>query len=135
MKLLLDTHALLWWQAKSKKLSRRAAAEIRRADTLLVSAITCWEVATLLAQGRFALDRTIDEWLEDMEADPRIELVPLSPHAAILALALDRAGFHGDPADRLIYATAAEQMAPLVTTDARMHAFAQRGRPAVRVVW
>jgi len=70
-----------------------------------------------------------------MEAEPSIELVPLSPRAAIRALALGRAGFHGDPADRLIYATAAEQMAPLVTTDARIHAFAERGRPAVRIIW
>ena len=135
MRILLDTHALLWWQAKSKRLSRRAAAEIRRADRILVSAVTCWEVATLLAQGRFTLDRTIDEWLEDMEADPAIELVPLQPRAAVRALELAQAGFHGDPADRLIYATAAEQMVALLTADERIRSFAEHGRPAVRVVW
>ena len=137
MRLLLDTHVLLWWQARSRKLSRRARAEIEAADALLVSAITCWEVATLLAHGRFALDRTIDEWLADMEAEPRVEVVPLSARAAIQALSLDRAGFHGDPADRLIYATAAEQMVPLITADERMRAFArgESAAVAVRVIW
>lgn len=135
MKLLLDTHALLWWQAKSKKLSRRAAKEIARADVVLVSAITCWEVATLLAERRIQLDRTIDAWLDDMSADEAIEIVPLSPRAAIQAFALDVAGFHGDPADRLIYATAAERMVPLVTADTRIHDFVEDARLPVRLVW
>lgn len=135
MKLLLDTHVLLWWQAKSKKLSRRAAKEIARADVLLVSAISCWEVATLLAEGRIQLDRTIDAWLEDMASDDTVELVPLAPRAAIQAFALDAAGFHGDPADRLIYATAADLMVPLVTADTRIHDFAEDARLSVRLVW
>lgn len=135
MKLLLDTHALLWWQARHRKLSRTATREIRRAEALLVSAITCWEVATLVEQGRVRLDRTVDEWLADMEREPRVELVPLSPRAAAHALALARSGFHGDPADRLLYATAAELMVPFCTADTRIHDYAGgRGVP-VRIVW
>ncbi len=135
MKLLLDTHALLWWQAKSKRLSRRAAKEIARADVVLVSAISCWEVATLLAERRIQLDRTIDAWLDDMASDDTIELVPLTPRASVQAFALDVAGFHGDPADRLIYATAAELMVPLVTADTRIHEFVEGARLPVRLVW
>lgn len=136
MKLLLDTHALLWWLAKSKKLSRRAATEIARADTLLVSAVTCWEVASLVAAKRVVLDRTIDAWLHDLEADEQIELVPLSPRAAILSFTLELQGFHPDPADRLIYATAAELIVPLVTADGRIHDFVDAdGQPPVRVIW
>jgi PIN domain nuclease of toxin-antitoxin system len=135
VKLLLDTHALLWWQAKSKKLSRRAAKEIGRADVLLVSSISCWEIATLLAERRIQLDRTIDAWLEDMASDETIELVPLTPRAAVQAYALDAAGFRGDPADRLIYATAAELMVPLVTADTRIHEFVEDARLPVRLVW
>jgi PIN domain nuclease of toxin-antitoxin system len=135
LKLLLDTHALLWWQARSRKLSRRAAAEMSRSDELLVSAITCWEVATLLAHGRIELDRSLDEWLDDMDADEKVTLVPLGPHAAIEALALDRAGFHADPADRLIYATAIEQGCPLVTADDRIHDFVEEQGSGVRLVW
>ncbi len=135
MKLLLDTNALLFWQARHRKLSRRAATEIERADALLVSAVTCWEVATLLAQRRIELDRPIDRWLSDLEAEERIELVPLSPRAATLTFSLAVAGFHGDPADRLIYATAAERMAGLVTSDERIRDFAASSHPAVRVIW
>lgn len=135
MKLLLDTHALLFWQAKSKKLSRRAAKEMAKAEQLLVSTITCWEVATLVAHGRVALDRSLDDWLDDMNADEQVCVVPLSARAAIQALTLERAGFHGDPADRLIYATAADELVPLVTVDDRIHEFAKRGTPAVRLVW
>lgn len=135
MKLLLDTHVLLWWQAKSKKLSRSAARHIARADTLLVSAVSCWEVATLLAHGRITLDRPLHTWLEDLEADEKIVLVPLSPRAAIHALALDRAGFHPDPADRLIYATAADEMVPLLTADERMLGLELRGPLSVKTLW
>ena len=135
MKLLLDTHALLWWQAKSKKLSRRAASEIKRADAILVSAVTCWEVATLLSRGRLTLDRSIEQWLDDMEAEPRIELVPLHPRAAVRARELHEAGFHDDPGDRLIYATALEHMVPLATADDRIREFAEERQPSVRVIW
>lgn len=135
MKVLLDTHALLWWQARSKKLSRRAARTLGEADPILVSTITCWEVATLVAQGRVRLDRSIDDWLDAMSDTSPIRLVPLGARAAIQALTLDRAGFHGDPADRLIYATAADELVPLVTADERIHAFAERGAPAVRLIW
>jgi len=135
LRLLLDTHALIWWQAKSKRLSRSARAEMKRADTLLVSAVSCWEVATLLARGRIELDRSLDDWLDDMDADPQVELLALSPRAAIHAHALDRAGFHRDPADRLIYASAADLLVPLVTADERIHAFAKKSHPAVRIVW
>ena len=135
MKLLLDTHALIWWQAKSKKLSRRVQTSIKRAEAVLVSAISCWEVATLVAQGRLKLDRSLDEWLADMEADSTIRVLPLSPQAAILSWELDRAGFHGDPADRLIYATAVEEMVPLATADERIRAFAISASPAVRILW
>jgi PIN domain nuclease of toxin-antitoxin system len=135
LRLLLDTHALLWWQAESKRLSRAAKTAMKRAEVLLVSSVSCWEVATLLAQGRIALDRSLEAWLEDMESDPGIEIVPLSPRAAIQSHALHVAGFHGDPADRLIYATAADLLVPLVTADERIHGFAERAHPKVRIVW
>ena len=70
-----------------------------------------------------------------MASDDTIELVSLTPRAAIQAFVLDVAGFHGDPADRLIYATAAELMVPLVTADTRIHDFVEGARLPVRLVW
>jgi PIN domain nuclease of toxin-antitoxin system len=135
LKVLLDTHALLWWQSRSKRLSRPARKAISSAEVVLISAVSCWEVATLAAQGRIELDRSLDRWLSDMEKERSLELVALSPRAAILAFDLARAGFHGDPADRLIYATAVERMVPLVTADERITTFAEEKNPALRIVW
>jgi PIN domain nuclease of toxin-antitoxin system len=105
---LLDTHALLWWQAGSGRLSRRALAAIRGA-TCQISPITCWEVATLVTKGRIALDRPVARWVADLVAT-EVEVVDLTPSIAAAAGSL--VDFHGDPADRLIYATAAARRIP-----------------------
>jgi PIN domain nuclease of toxin-antitoxin system len=131
----VDTHALLWWQARHRRLSRAARAAIERADEVLISAITCWEVGTLVGAGRVRLDRSVTDWFSDLEADRRLRLLPLSPQSALVAYDLQRASFHGDPADRMIYATAVEQNAPLVTKDERIAEFAARASPPVKVVW
>ena len=68
MIVLLDTHAILWWQAGSGRLSARAAREIARADTVLVSPISCWEIGILLGKGRIALDRDVQQWVRDLLA-------------------------------------------------------------------
>ena len=63
------------------------------------------------------------------------ELVPLSPGSALVAYDLERARFHGDLADRMIYATAVEQSAALVTADDRMTKFAKGSSPPITIVW
>ena len=108
---------------------------LERADEVLVSAVTCWEVATLLAAGRIRFDRSVTAWFADLEADERFEIVPLSPHSALVGYDLERASFHGDPADRMIYATAVDQRAPLVTADTRITQFAQSSSPPITVIW
>ena len=90
-RVLVDTHALLWWQAKHRKLSRAARTALGRADEVLVSAVTCWEVATLVGAGRIRFDRSVTEWFADLEADEHLELVPLSPRSALVACDLERA--------------------------------------------
>jgi PIN domain nuclease of toxin-antitoxin system len=117
-RLLLDTHALLWWQAVSDRLSRRALARIDAADELLISPITFWEVATLVRRGRIALDRPTGGWVNDVLADERIATAALTPMIAVTAGAHEH--LPGDPADRVIYATATTLAVPLVTKDASM---------------
>ncbi len=129
---LLDTHALLWWQAESDRLSRVALAAIRAADRVLVSPITCWEVAMLVGKGRVALDRPVEQWVSDLLAGSQVGAAELTPAVAVAAGQLD--GFHGDPADRLIYATAAIRGVPLVTKDDRLRDFAA-GRGDVEIRW
>lgn len=132
---LLDTHAILWWQAEhSGRLSAPAVRAIARADTVLVSPISCWEIGILLDKGRIALDRDVQLWVRDLLAEDSVTPAPLTPEAATAAALLRREGFHGDPADQLLYATSAAYAATFVTKDEAIHAFA-RSRKDVNTLW
>jgi len=131
---LLDTHAILWWQADNGRLSARAARAIARADTVLVSPISCWEIGILLGKGRIALDRDVQLWVRDLLDQDSVRTAQLTPEAANAAALLRRDGFHGDPADQLLYATSAAHAASFVTKDEAIHAFA-RDRRDVSAVW
>ena len=134
MRVLLDTHVVLWWQAGGERLSRNAAREIARADGVLVSPVTCWEITVLHARGRVALDRDLYLWVRDLLGQERVEVAPLSPQGAIAAGLLGQSGFHADPADRFLYATASELAVPFVTKDAAIREHARAARD-VRTVW
>lgn len=130
--MLLDTHVVLWWRAGGHRLSRRAARSIAAAEEVLISPITCWEITTLVRIGRVKLDRDPLTWVRDLFADQQVALAPLSPQAAAEARLLT--DLHGDPADRLLYATARELVTPLVTKDKRLRDFARASR-SVRTIW
>ena len=113
--LLLDSHALLWWQAGSELLSVRARRLIDAAPRLFVSAISLWEVATMVGQGTVALDRPTQMWVHDLLADGIITIAELTPPISVAAAQLEE--FNGDVADRIIYATAVHHQLALVTKD------------------
>jgi len=127
--IVLDTHAWLWWVSGDPALGRRARGEIRSAPRIGVSAVSCLEVAVAEARGRIALDRPVLVWLQEALALPRVELVPLTPAVAVRASRLGR-DFPGDPADRVIVATALLESAVLVTRDSRVREY-----PGVETVW
>lgn len=132
--ILLDTHVILWWQAGGDRLSSRATKEIDRADSLLISPISFWEISILADKKRIELDRDRFVWAHDLLAGDRVELAPLTPGAAVAAGALPVSGFAGDPADALLYATAREQMVPIVTKDMAMRRHAAASRD-VKTIW
>ena len=109
-------------------LGRRGRAAISQADRIGVLAICCFEVAAAAARGRIALDRAPLDWLHEALALPRIEILPLTPAVAVKATQLG--SFHGDPADRLIVASAIIDAATLVTRDQTI-----RGYAAISTVW
>jgi PIN domain nuclease of toxin-antitoxin system len=127
--ILLDTHAWLWWSTASRRLSRKAAKAIDSADALGVCAISCWEVAMLVAKGRLVLDRDAEDWLDLALRLPRVQLLALTPRIAARSARL-AAGSLKDPADCMIVAAAMDQGCPLVSRDGRV-----RQIPSVRVVW
>lgn len=134
--IVLDTHALLWWRAGGAKLSARARREIAAASRILVSPVSLWETAALVRKKRIRLDRDPYQWARDLfsaEAEDPVEFAPIGPAVAVAAGLLP-AAFPGDPADRLLYATAAEAAAPLVTKDRSIRSYAATARD-VRVIW
>ena len=116
--IVLDTHAWIWWTSSPEKLSKRARHAIDEGGELIVAAISCWEVAMLVAKRRLELDRDVLVWIRQALAGPRIELEPLGPEIAVRAASLT--DFHGDPADRLVVATALQRRAVVLTKDDRI---------------
>lgn len=114
---LLDSHVLHWWSAEPERVSRRAAETIESADELTVAGITWFELAWLAHHERIALTIPVDAWLDALAA--QVRTVGTTPSIASAAVRLP-ASFPGDPADRLVYATAAEHGWLLVTKDRRM---------------
>ena len=121
--LLLDTHALLWWQAGSDRLSSRARRLIDGAPRLFLASISVWELAMLVDQGTVALDRPTQIWVHDLLADGIVTIAELTPTIAVAAAQLD--DFGGDHADRIIYATAVQNQLSLVTKDDTMANYAR----------
>jgi hypothetical protein len=122
---VLDTHAWTLLVSAPDCLPARARRVAARSDMRLVPAICMWELALLHQAGRWTLtdpDDTLDRWMATATADPQ-GVAPLSADIAIAAAGLDDEGFHRDPADRLIYATARMLDAPLITRDAGIHRF------------
>jgi PIN domain nuclease of toxin-antitoxin system len=126
--IVLDTHAWIWAASDPTRLGREARRILARDRARGVAAISCWEVAVLVARGRIELDRDPVTWMEDALAGLGVDLLPLTP--AVAAASAQLAGFHGDPADRLIVATALTHGAVLVTKDDRI-----RGHRVVRTAW
>jgi PIN domain nuclease of toxin-antitoxin system len=120
--ILLDTHAWIWWRADPGRLSAPAADVIAAADRLGLSAISVWELGMLVRRGRISLDRDVARWVRHALADARVAVLAPGADIALAAALLDDT-FPGDPADRLIYATARHAGAPLVTRDARIARF------------
>jgi PIN domain nuclease of toxin-antitoxin system len=118
--LLLDTHVWIWVAENvTAKLSISCAESIRLASRqrrLLVSAISVWEVAILDAKKRISLYTNCLDWVYLGLKGQNIELVDLSPEIAIDSTRLPE-GFHADPADRILIATARNRNAILVTAD------------------
>lgn len=119
---VLDTHIVLWWFDRSRRLSRDQQRTLARNDAdhpLGVADISLWEIALLVEAGRVRLALPIEEWLARATAAPRVEVCPITPAVAteIIALQSTRSW---DPADRIIVATARVLGVPLVTSDTRI---------------
>lgn len=121
--LLLDTHVWLWWLLGQPQLALRerdALDRLAAAGTPPgLSAISLWEAQMLAARGRLSVAEPLTHWLPIAAASETVALLPLDV-ATILALDALPKGFHGDPADRIIVATARAHGLPLATRDSNI---------------
>jgi PIN domain nuclease of toxin-antitoxin system len=120
--LLLDTHILWRWLMEEGKLTRAQARALRRVSSerpVAVAGISLWEMAMLYANGRIRLTVPLRDWLERATAPPLVERRDLTPAIAAEVAQLP-AWFPGDPADRILVATARVHGDTLVTSDARI---------------
>jgi len=127
--ILLDTHAWLWWVTDEGPLSPIATAEISAAASVGIPTVACMEVAALVRRRRIELTEEVETWIARALVQDRVEPVPLTPEIAVRAGSFGDE-FVGDPADRIIYATAIVTGRRLVTRDR----FLRRFDPA-RTVW
>ena len=119
MNVLLDTHTWVWWLTASGGLSRgerNALDRLAGRGELRVSAISLWEAQMLHARRRLELPLRFPEWL-GRAADPAVITVLALDVGVVMALDELPETFHGDPADRLIVATARAHAIPIATHD------------------
>jgi PIN domain nuclease of toxin-antitoxin system len=119
LNVLLDTHIWIWWLTSESPISARERQALDRAAEnreLHLAAISVWEAQVLHARKRIELPVPFADWISSA-ADPRmLTLLPLDIDVVIAAESLPP-GFHGDPADRLIVATARAHGLALATHD------------------
>lgn len=119
MSVLLDTHVWVWWLTPDPRLSDGERASLDRMalnGEVCLAAISLWEAQVAHAKARLDLPVGFREWLIRAAADDVLKLLPLD-REVVLALEDLPASFHGDPADRLIVATARVHSLALATHD------------------
>lgn len=125
--ILLDTHILIWLMNGDNKLSQSIQHHIenaRRDGSVNISAISIWEIAMLEQKKRIILNKPCLEWIKD-SLYHGIHLLPLTPEISVESCRLP--GYlAGDPADRMIVATARVESLLLITCDERILAYGKQ---------
>ena len=116
MKVLLDTHAFIWWDSAPEKLSPQARAACQdRANLLLFSVASAWEMQIKLQLDKLRLRLSLAEVIADQQQTNNIQVLPVAL-AHVLALQ-GLPAHHKDPFDRLLIAQANTEEAILVSHD------------------
>lgn len=118
--LVLDTHVWIWLFEGHKQLAKQSLRNTLDQAALdgriFIPSIALWELAMLEAKGRVTLAMELHDWIDKALSFPGHQLAPMTPGIAVDSTRLPGA-FHGDPADRIIAATARALNARLVTAD------------------
>ena len=126
MTYLWDTHALIWAMEDDPQLSDAARKAARQSGESAVCGISLWEVACLVDKQRIKLSIPLAAWMDAVSK--RLPVFNITGNIASRCYALGK--FHGDPADRIITATALVHGLMIVTKDDRISK-----HPGVKTVW
>jgi PIN domain nuclease of toxin-antitoxin system len=129
MSLLLDTCAAIWL-SNADPISNEASVALQQTrdsgEPVFVSPITAWEMGLLAARGRVNLLMSPERWFEHLLEAPGLRLSEMPPNILIAASFLP-GRLPGDPADRIIAATAREYGYNLLTRDRPLLEYAEQG--------
>ena len=116
MKLLLDTHALLWFILDDPRLSKKARDGIVATDVVIyVSPVSLWEIAIKISLGKYALPAPFAPFWDKQFQTNDFTLLPIT--VSHTARVVDLPFYHRDPFDRLIIAQSLEEVIPVVSND------------------
>lgn len=128
MKLLLDTHAFLWWITDDERLSPRARRALtERSNEVLFSAVSAWEIVLKAGIGRLQLSEDPTRLITDQIEANSFGVLPLHLTHALAVHRLPP--LHKDPFDRLLVAQSIAERASLVSGDAQIKKY------RVKLVW
>ena len=115
--IVLDTHIWVWWVDGNQRLTKANQQWIQQYQSqgLGVSIFSCWEVAKLVENNKLVISCSVSEWLNNALAYPGVQLLDLT--LPIVVESTQLVGFHRDPADQIIVATARIYSCPLLTAD------------------
>ena len=127
LKLLLDTHTLLWAIGKTSELSEKVIYEIKNPNNeILVSAVSLWEIALKASIGKLIINFDINN-IPDYCEKMGFELIPLKPIDALNSMKLPQKSNHKDPFDRMLVYQCIKNDFILVSKDKRMEMYKDDG--------
>ena len=132
MKLLLDTHTLLWSIGRSNELPEKVIQEIKDSNNeVLISAVSLWEIALKYSIGKLIVDfdiKNIPEYCKIMG----FELIPLAPVDSLNILQLPQKDNHKDPFDRMLIYQCIKNRYTFVSKDTKIEQYKENG---LKYIW
>lgn len=128
--IVLDTHIFLWLINGNKEIIDSGFLPVInnaiKDSSIIIPAISLWEISMLVAKQRIILQENTLDWLKNATSAPGISVYPISPEVAYESTILP-GNFHGDPADRMVVATARVINGTLLTFDKEIIAYSRHG--------
>lgn len=124
MRLLLDTHTVVWYVEGNSKLSATARALIKAGgNDVFMSPASYWEIAIKASLGKWTLNQPYADFIDLCLNHYRFQILPIIPaHTAVL-ISLPFPLHHKDPFDRLIVAQAIAEQMPVVSADDKLDSY------------